>query len=379
MKAWSQATVWARATALACACFAFQLPAQPLPEEVIRVPKPVLLGTVELETTVYRPPGDGPFPLAVVNHGKAEDLPRAQPRMRPTSMARYLLERGYAVVVPMRQGFASSSGSYQGAGCNVESNGRMQAEDVAATIAHFSRQAWVDPGRIVVIGQSHGGWTTLAYGAEKPVPGVRALVNFAGGLRQTRCRNWEGALAHAAANYGKQTTLPSLWLYGDNDSYFGPDTFRAMHSAYTRAGAPAKLLAYGSFGVDSHKLFAAEDGRATWEAPLDEFLASAGLPSAVVRPEYARQPSVPVPPASGFASLADADAIPQLSEKGRSGYRSFLEKPAPRAFAISANGAWGWAQGKPDPLRRALDNCSRHAAGSTCRLYAVDSEVVWKP
>lgn len=368
------------ATALACVFFfALPLRAQPLPEEVIRVPKPVLLGTIELETTVYRPPGAGPFPLAVVNHGKAEGTARVQPRLRPASMARYLLERGYAVVVPMRQGFANSSGSYQGAGCNVESNGRLQAEDVAATVAHFAQQAWVDADRIVVIGQSHGGWTSLAYGAEKPAPGVRALVNFAGGLRQTQCGNWEGALARAAASYGGQTTLPSLWLYGDNDSYFSPDTFRAMHSAYARAGGAARLLAYGRFGADSHKLFSAEEGRVTWEAPLDEFLAAAGLPSTVVRPEFARRAAMASPPASGFAPLADAEAIPHLNEKGRSGYRNFLEKPAPRAFAIAASGAWGWAQGGHDPLRRALESCSRHAAGSACRLYVVDSEVVWTP
>ena len=85
------------------------------------------LFTTELETTVFRPDGAGPFPVAVINHGKANGDPRFQRRYRPLVAVRFFLARGYAVVVPMRQGFSKSSGSYIGGGCNVESNGSEQA------------------------------------------------------------------------------------------------------------------------------------------------------------------------------------------------------------------------------------------------------------
>lgn len=45
-----------------------------LPEEVVFVPKKLFLGSVSLETTIFKPSGDGPFPLAIINHGKANGL-----------------------------------------------------------------------------------------------------------------------------------------------------------------------------------------------------------------------------------------------------------------------------------------------------------------
>src|SRR5450759_378613 len=174
-------------TALLCAGVPLAL-AQPsdtdslLNETVQMVPKKGFV-TIELETTFYKPDGDGPFPVALINHGKAFGDTRFQGRYRPAIAARYFLQRGYAVVVPMRQGFSKSGGSYIGAGCNVESNGRVQAEDVTAVLDYVVSQPWADRNRIVVLGQSHGGWTTLAFGAQN-YPGVKALINFAGGLRQ---------------------------------------------------------------------------------------------------------------------------------------------------------------------------------------------------
>ena len=61
------------------------------------------------------------------------------------------------VVVPNRRGFAGSGGDYTGHGCDVEANGFAQAQDVAATIAYMSQQAYVDKTHIVVAGTSHGG------------------------------------------------------------------------------------------------------------------------------------------------------------------------------------------------------------------------------
>ena len=248
-----------------------------LHESVQSIRKPGMFA-IELETTVYKPEGDGPFPVVVINHGKASGDPRFQPRYRPAVAARYFLQRGYAVVVPMRQGFSASGGSYIGGGCNVESNGRVQAEDVKAVFDYLVAQPWVDRERMLVVGQSHGGWTTLAFGPQN-YPGVKGLVNFAGGLRQENCRNWKDALAGAAASYARGTRSPSLWFYGDNDSYFDPPTFHAMFDQYTAAGGQARLVAYGKFGADSHTLFGARAGAAIWQPELTAFLAAIGLQS----------------------------------------------------------------------------------------------------
>jgi dienelactone hydrolase len=348
-----------------------------LGETVIRVPKKGLF-TIQLETTLYKPQGEGPFPLVVINHGKAPGDTRFQGRYRPALAVRWFMERGYMVAVPMRQGFSKSEGTYVGGGCNVESNGRAQAEDVKAVLDHLVAQPEVDASRILVAGQSHGGWTTLALGTLN-YPGVKGLVNFAGGLRQESCIAWENVLAGAAGSYGKETSLPSLWFYGDNDSFFSTPTYKAMHERYTGAGGKARLVAFGMFGSDAHAMFGASRGRAIWQPEMAAFLEQIGLPSQP-RPElaaYGRGNAMPAPPASGFAPLEEAARIPFLRDTGRTGYQVFLGQLSPRAFAIAPNGAWGWAEGGDDALQRALANCNRRGQNQ-CKLYAVDTDVVWK-
>ncbi|MBA3592553.1 MAG: alpha/beta hydrolase [Pseudomonadota bacterium] len=345
-------------------------------EVVIQVPKAGLF-TIELETTLYKPDGPGPFPIAVINHGKASGDPRFQSRYRPALAARYFMQRGYAVVVPMRQGFSKSGGSYIGGGCNVESNGRVQASDVKALLDHVTAQPWADKQRIVVLGQSHGGWTTLAFGPQN-YPGVRALINFAGGLRQETCTGWEGGLARAAADYGKETSLPSLWFYGDNDSYFNTDTFQAMFARYNAAGGKAKLVAFGKFGSDAHSMFGSRAGAPIWQPEVTRLLAAVGLPSEPQAEfsKYRISGLTPIPPKTSFAPLEDETRLPHVKESGRNGYKIYLAKLVPRAFAIGPSGAWAWADGGEDPLRRALDNCKRFAKAD-CKLYSVDDDVVW--
>jgi dienelactone hydrolase len=347
-----------------------------LNETVVMIPKKAFLFTAQIETTIFKPEGDGPFPIAIVNHGKAFGPPHSQGRYRPLSAARYFMQRGYLVAAPMRQGFSNSTGMYVGAGCNIDDNGRAQAEDVQVVLDYLGSMPYVDKRNIVVLGQSHGGWTTLAFGTLN-YPGVKALVNFAGGLRQHDCAAWEGTLARTAGSYAKSTVAPSLWFYGDNDSFFGPHLFRSMHDAYLANGGKAKLVAFGKFGSDAHALFGSRAGERIWHGELSKFLEEAGLPHRVVLPQYTGRAAMAPPPPTNFAALDAADAVPFLKENGKNGYAAFLKRDTPRAFAIAPGGAWGWANGGDDPLQRALDNCNKQAKGA-CRLYAVDDSVVWQ-
>jgi dienelactone hydrolase len=248
-----------------------------LNEQVVMVAKKTGLFSIELETTIYKPDGEGPFSIAVVNHGKSPGNPKFQARYRAPSAARYFLSRGYVVVVPMRRGFSKSAGSYVGGGCNVESNGAAQAEDVKDVLDYVTAQPYADKNQILVAGQSHGGWTTLAFGTVN-YPGVKGLVNFAGGLSQD-CSGWESTLARAAGSYGAATRLPSLWFYGDNDRFFSVSTYTDMFKRYTESGGPARLVAFGVFGSDSHTMFGSSDGEHIWQPEMTAFLKEIGLPS----------------------------------------------------------------------------------------------------
>jgi len=342
-----------------------------LNETVIGVPE----DDIALETTVFKPDGAGPFPMIVFNHGKLPGNAHAQPRNRPIALAREFVRHGYVVVVPNRRGFAGSGGDYTGHGCNVEANGFGQARDVAATVAYMSQQPYVDKTHIVVAGTSHGGLTTMAYGARDAIaaPGVRGLINFSGGLRQDECAGWQKNLVSAFGAYGEHVRLPSLWLYGDNDSVWQGDLSAQMYSAFVAHGAHADMLDFGSYKSDAHRLVGDRDGVQVWWPRVKAFLAQIGMPTSV---QY--QVAEPrAPQASGYANLDAVQSVPFVDENGRAGYRNFLNQYSSRAFAVSDSGAWSWAEGGDDPMSVAIAGCQKQSA-DPCRLYAVDDAVVWK-
>lgn len=372
---------WLRCVAAVFACAAAaaaapEVPVDPLLNEIVVSVKNGRLLPVNLETTLFRPPGDGPFPVVVINHGKASGNNRLQARERAVPAVREFLQRGYAVVVPMRQGFSNSGGRAVGEGCNIAGNGDAQADDLRAVVACLAQQAWADATRMVMMGQSHGGLTTLAY-ARDPNPGFRLFVNFAGGLKWTDggCQ-WQLALVDAFGRYGAATRVPSLWFYGANDSFFPPAVITPAHAAYVAAGGQAELVAFPAFGADAHGMFASARGLPLWWPQVEAKLASQGLPTQIVYPQFAAPPPIRTPAPTLFAEVGDATKVPHVRDTGREGYRVFLSKPAPRAFAIAATGSWAWAHGGADPARRALDQCAR-SAKTPCQLYAVDGDVVW--
>ncbi|QYF92336.1 prolyl oligopeptidase family serine peptidase [Massilia sp. PAMC28688] len=343
-----------------------------LNEHVIMIPAGAA-NSARLQTTVFRPNGPGPFPLLVINHGKEAGDPRYQSRDRFIFMATAFVKRGYAVLVPMRQGFANSTGTYADHGCNMTANGMAQAADVLATIAFARTQPWIDEQRIIIAGQSYGGLATIALGTQA-VPGVRGLINFAGGLRDDGAGcDWRAELVRAFGVYGEANKVPSLWMYGINDSLFGPDLVARMHTAFVRAGGRARLHEFGIFKRDSHGMLASRDGEKIWWPEAERFLQQVGMPT---REKYVVT-QLPGPVRTDFARVDDIDAVPYLSEQGRAAYREYLGKMTPRAFAVSASGAWCWAEEGEEPDTRALATCAQKS-GQPCQLYSVDDYVVWQ-
>jgi dienelactone hydrolase len=343
-----------------------------LNEQVVMVPARVGGTQVQLETTLYTPPGKGPFPLVVMNHGKERGSPAEQKRDRFLSMSREFVKRGYAVVVPMRQGFSKSGGKYVEVNCDMTSNGNIQADSLQGTLEYFSNQRWVDKDRILVAGQSYGGLATMAFGARN-FPGVKGLINFAGGLKYHggTCQ-WENSLEQAFAQFGAESHVPTLWFYGENDSHFAHPLANRLHQAYTANGGLAKLVAFGAFKRDAHGLVGSRDGVSIWWPETEAFLRQLGMPTdvtvALAEPQR--------PARTDYAAIDNIDAVPFVRQNGRDAYRTFLAKSLPRAFAVGSNGAWSWAEEGDDPAARALEACKRDS-GQACKLYAVDDYVVW--
>jgi hypothetical protein len=90
-------------------------------------------------------------------------------------------------------------------------------------------------------------------------------------------------------------------------------------------------------------------------------------------------------PASDFAALGDVSAIPTHDPHVRELYAAWIDKPYPRAFAVSASGqanaTWGTPKSESEPAdaaERALKHC-RDRGLQGCKLYAVDDRVVYAP
>jgi dienelactone hydrolase len=348
------------------------VPNAPLNERILSIPgnpaQPVML-----QVTLYTPDGPGPFPLAVMNHGAT--LVSAQnrgSRYHLTFSAYYFLSRGYAVVLPMMRGFAGSEGNLFHRGCDLAAVGTANAQDIRAVIADMARQPYIDASRIVVAGQSFGGWNTLAVGA-LGYPNVKGLINFSGGIRDSSCPNGDASLAAGAAYYGAHTTVPSLWFYGENDQLFSVPTWRAMYSRYTGAGGHAELVDYGVFMSDSHQMLSYPESLPMWTQKVDAFLTRIGLPGRLVNAAYL---PTPFPPPTHFAPIDDVNAVPYIGDKGRALYQQFLADPLPRMFVITPNGGAASFHRGFDPLERALQAC--RAGHADCQVYAVDHDVVWR-
>jgi dienelactone hydrolase len=358
------------------AASAAEVLAASLREQVIAIDKPGR-GGVKLETTLYLPPGDGPFPLVIINHGKAPGNVHFQPRQRSLLAAREFVSRGYAVAEPMRQGFADSGGEYISTGCNVEASGKVQALDVVVTLSALSRRPDIDITHTVVMGQSQGGLTTMALGALK-LKEVVGLVNFAGGLRVDGCDRWRVENKAAMRDYGAETRIPSLWFYGDNDQLFEVGTWQEMFQAYTDAGGPARLVAFGRFRDNAHAMFGSGAALWIWVPEVRSFFQQLGLPFDVKYRIALAEHDTPPPASSGFAAIDDASRIPFVDGTGREAWSYYLDAPPPKAFAVSPHGSWAYRIGEPAAMRNALERCSHGFAKEPCQLYAVDDEVVFR-
>jgi pimeloyl-ACP methyl ester carboxylesterase len=232
-----------------------------------------------LEGTLFRPSADGVVPLLVFNHGST-GRGRGSPTETLTypEVARFFVERGIAVLVPMRRGRGASDGDYlERYDCDTGtlSAGLDRAiEDMDAVMAFVSVQAWVDRGRLLLGGMSRGGFLSIVYASMRPT-GARGVIDMAGGWTVEVCDQRVHFHASTLAGAGRSAKLPTLWLYSENDRNYGPAAVRAYHRAFTGAGGAAELHLFGPIGHDGHILL--PRSVSVWAGAVDAFLQRIGV------------------------------------------------------------------------------------------------------
>lgn len=338
--------------------------------EDLRIPM-ATAGPAGLEAMLLRPSGSGRYPLALISHGSPRD-PAARATMSPYRLYRQAIEfarRGFAALVVMRRGYGVSGGRY------AETNGpcgnrdylrtgRTSAEDLAAAIQAMQSRTDVSTTGMIAVGISAGGFASIALAANAP-PGLVAAINFAGG-RGSRADDDvcdEDALVRAFAAFGRTSQIPMLWIYADNDKFFGPDLARRMHAAFTGAGGRAQLIDAPAFGDDGHTLFSR--GIPIWTPMVDRFLREQNLATRELA-------AAPLPTALSPPS--------RLDEKGRAAFADYLTASPHKAFAVSPKGAFAYRSARrsaSEATDAALTACANIAANTAleCALHALDDQL----
>lgn len=239
--------------------------------------------SISLEVVLFKPLYEDRYPTIVFHHGSTgngSDPSRFGVTFTSKSIAQYFVERGWMVAFPQRRGRGESGGLYD-EGFNPDRSGYSCQKDLAlGGAAHaledldvitdwIRNRADVDATRMFVGGTSRGGILSVAHAAQRPDVYLGA-INFVGGWISEGCGDYR-PINRTLFVDGAAFPGPSLWLYGDNDSFYSLSYSRTNFDAFTMAGGLGTLLELTRApGLNGH--FVINDPE-LWEPAMDEFLA----------------------------------------------------------------------------------------------------------
>lgn len=237
---------------------------------------------VTLEIVIFKPPGNGPFPTVVFNHGSTgngNDPNLFRNTQAGGPVAKFLVDRGWLVAFPQRRGRGQSDGLYDEGfeqdrsrySCIASQSlpGVDRAlEDVSAAVVFLKSRPDVMSSKMVIAGQSRGGILAIAYAGTWPDQFVGA-INFVGGWMTDRCPNPE-AINTVTFQRGGRFKKPTLWLYGENDPFYRLDHSRLNFDMFVASGGVGTFKTFRlANGKSGHTLISQPD---LWEEAVDSYL-----------------------------------------------------------------------------------------------------------
>jgi len=218
---------------------AFAAEAAPLPAPgQVDIP----LGSAILHAQLYKPDGDGPFPVVIALHGcggLAGHAEPVQPRYR--DWAEQLLKDGNAVLLP------DSYGSRElGPQCRVKERRvlarRERVADIMASKAWLVQQPWAARNRISLLGWANGAsallWAVRPQLSSRSVePDFRSAIAF-----YPDCR--------LSSGLGWSARVPTLLLIGADDDISSPPACRQMVDGARGRSALARIVVYPNASHD---------------------------------------------------------------------------------------------------------------------------------
>jgi dienelactone hydrolase len=237
---------------------------------------------------LFRPPGEGPFRLAVIAHASTQNViyraQMAQPEYR--ALAALLVARGFAVLVPERPGHGATGGDYleDQHGCDEADylhSGRATRGAINAALNYLREQPFIRRDGAVVIGHSAGGWGALALANADPAEIAQIIVfapgrgGQANGLPNQICA--PNTLLTAATEFGHGARIPVSWLVAANDSFFPPDFSRKLADAFRAGGGKVDFRQLAAYDGEGHWMAETENGVKFATAELDRILKGPSL------------------------------------------------------------------------------------------------------
>jgi invasion protein IalB len=143
-------------------------------------------------------------------------------------------------------------------------------------IDYMSKKKMIQPGKVIVVGQSGGGWGSIALASLNP-SSVQAIITFAagrGGRVDGKPNNncAPDKLVAATGEFGRTARIPMLWIYAENDTYFGPELTKRMYQAFVEAGGNVEYRMLPPFGNDGHFMIDSADAVPIWSPLVTQFL-----------------------------------------------------------------------------------------------------------
>ena len=329
-------------------------------------------GKQGLETLLVWPNTPGKHPLILLSHGSPRN-PADRPKLSAISYLPIAMEfarRGFTVAVVIRRGYGHSGGGWVEGYNNCEAANyqiaaTQSSKDLHAALHYLATLPQVDADHIIAVGVSAGGFASIALSADSPPKGLEAVISFAG-VRGSKSNDQIchlDSLVASFGEFGKTSRVPMLWIYADNDHFANPAIAQQLLTAFQSNGGKVTFIKAPPYGTEGHFLFSAK-GIPLWTPLVDNFLKQQNLA------ELTALLPLPVTPTLNPPA--------QLKKKNMQGFTDFLQGPPHKAFAIDANGAFGWVTGKysmAEAKARALETC-QHYSSSGCAIYAVDDKLV---